>query len=144
MNYIEQLERAEMARKKRPDFKAGDTLRVHVKVVEGTKERIQVFEGVVLCRQGTGKRETFTVRKISSGIGVERIFPLYSPIIKKIQVTRHGKVRRSRIYYLRDRIGKAATVVEKVGTRGKKIVHIPGEDVAPAEKEAAEDPGASA
>src|ERR1051326_2036633 len=106
MDFIQKLERAEMAKKKRPEFKAGDTVKVHVKVVEGGKERIQVFEGVVIVRQGTGKRETFTVRKISAGVGVERVFPIYSPILKKVQVTREGSTRRARLYYLRDRVGK--------------------------------------
>ncbi len=147
MNFIEKLERAEMAKRKRPDFRAGDTVKVHVKVVEGDKERIQVFEGLVICRQGNGKRETFTVRKISAGIGVERVFPLYSPVIKKIQVTREGTTRRARLYYLRDRIGKAARVAGKVGRKGRKgTIHVPGEDTqetaAPAEGETAPAEGA--
>ncbi|MBI4870015.1 MAG: 50S ribosomal protein L19 [Candidatus Riflebacteria bacterium] len=131
MNFIEKLERAEMAKKKRPEFRSGDTIRVHVKVVEGAKERIQVFEGLVICRQGTGKRETFTVRKISAGVGVERVFPVYSPVIKKIQVTREGSTRRARLYFLRDRIGKAATIAGKQGRKGRKgMIHIPGEEEA--------------
>ncbi|MBO7699646.1 MAG: 50S ribosomal protein L19 [Eubacteriaceae bacterium] len=96
-----------------PKFNVGDTVRVHVKVVEGKRERIQVFEGIVLKRQNGGARETFTVRKISYGVGVERTFPLNSPKIEKIEVTRFGKVRRAKLYYLRDRVGKATKVKEK-------------------------------
>ncbi|MBO4360920.1 MAG: 50S ribosomal protein L19 [Eubacteriaceae bacterium] len=96
-----------------PKFNVGDTVRVHVKVVEGKRERIQVFEGIVLKRQNGGARETFTVRKISYGVGVERTFPLNSPKIEKIEVTRYGKVRRAKLYYLRNRVGKATKVKEK-------------------------------
>ena len=96
-----------------PDFRPGDTVRVHVRVVEGERERVQVFEGVVIARKGGGTRETFTVRKLSSGIGVERVFPLHSPAIQKIEVTRRGRVRRAKLYYLRHRVGKAARVAER-------------------------------
>jgi large subunit ribosomal protein L19 len=96
-----------------PDFAQGDTLKVHVRVVEGSKERIQVFQGVVIRRQGAGVRETFTVRKVSYGVGVERTFPLNSPTIAKIEVATRGDVNRAKLYYLRDRIGKAAKVKEK-------------------------------
>jgi len=96
-----------------PDFGAGDTLKVHVRVVEGNRKRIQLFEGVVIKRQGSGIRETFTVRKLSFGVGVERTFPLHSPIIDRIEVTTRGDVRRAKLYYLRDRIGKRAKVKEK-------------------------------
>jgi large subunit ribosomal protein L19 len=96
-----------------PEFRAGDTLRVHVKVVEGTRERIQVFEGVVIKRRGSGISETFTVRKISSGVGVERTFPVHSPRIDKIEVSRRGKVRRAKLYYLRALRGKAARIKER-------------------------------
>jgi large subunit ribosomal protein L19 len=96
-----------------PDFAPGDTLKVHVKVVEGNKERIQVFQGVVIRRQGGGIAETFTVRKVSYGVGVERTFPLHSPIIDKIEVHIRGDVRRAKLYYLRDRVGKSAKVKEK-------------------------------
>ncbi len=96
-----------------PDFKPGDTVRVHVKVKEGDKERIQVFEGVVIARRGEGLRETFTVRKISFGVGVERVFPLHSPIIDKIEVVKRGEVRRAKLYYLRTKKGKEAKVKEK-------------------------------
>jgi large subunit ribosomal protein L19 len=100
-------------RKDVPSFAPGDSVRVHVKVREGEKERIQVFAGVVIARRGGGARETFTVRKISSGIGVERIFPLHSPVIDKIEVDRKGAVRRAKLYYLRERKGKAARIGEK-------------------------------
>lgn len=96
-----------------PDFRAGDTVTVHVRVVEGSKERIQIFKGVVIGRRGGGTRESFTVRKISGGIGVERVFPLHSPIIDKIEVVRHGKVRRAKLYYLRSLRGKAARIEER-------------------------------
>jgi len=96
-----------------PDFGAGDTLKVHVRVVEGNRKRIQLFEGVVIKRQGSGIRETFTVRKLSFGVGVERTFPLHSPIIDRIEVAIRGDVRRAKLYYLRDRIGKRAKVKEK-------------------------------
>lgn len=95
-----------------PAFRPGDTVRVHVKVVEGTRERIQVFEGVVIKRRGGGVSETFTVRKISYGVGVERTFPVHTPKIEKIEVTRRGKVRRAKLYYLRNLRGKAARIKE--------------------------------
>ncbi|ATH91401.1 50S ribosomal protein L19 [Bacillus glycinifermentans] len=95
-----------------PAFRPGDTLRVHVKVVEGNRERIQVFEGVVIKRRGGGISETFTVRKVSYGVGVERTFPLHTPKIAKIEVVRHGKVRRAKLYYLRELRGKAARIKE--------------------------------
>lgn len=96
-----------------PVFRPGDTLNVHVKVIEGSKERVQVFKGIVIRRQGGGIRETFTVRKVSFGIGVERTFPVHSPNIDKIEVATRGDVRRAKLYYLRDRHGKAAKVKEK-------------------------------
>lgn len=96
-----------------PDFRPGDTLKVHVRVVEGARERIQVFQGVVIARKGGGLRETFTVRKVSFGIGVERTFPVHSPIISRIEVVTRGRVRRAKLYYLRDRVGKAAKVKER-------------------------------
>lgn len=95
-----------------PSFRPGDTLRVHVRIIEGTRERIQVFEGVVIKRRGGGVSETFTVRKISSGVGVERTFPLHTPKIEKIEVKRRGKVRRAKLYYLRSLRGKAARIHE--------------------------------
>lgn len=96
-----------------PEFRAGDTIRVHAKVVEGTRERIQLFEGVVIKRHGAGISATYTVRKMSSGVGVERTFPLNTPRVEKIDVVRYGKVRRSKLYYLRDRTGKAARIKER-------------------------------
>ncbi len=96
-----------------PDFRPGDTLKVHVKVVEGNKARIQVFQGVVIRRQGDGVRETFTVRKVSYGVGVERTFPVHTPVIDRIEVVTRGDVRRAKLYYLRDLRGKAAKIKEK-------------------------------
>ena len=96
-----------------PAFGPGDTLKVHVRVVEGNRERVQVFQGVVIRIQGSGVRETFTVRKVSFGVGVERTFPMHSPILAKVEVVTRGDVRRAKLYYLRDRIGKAAKVKEK-------------------------------
>ncbi len=96
-----------------PDFAPGDELKVHVRVVEGGKERVQVFQGNVIRRQGSGLQETYTVRKLSYGVGVERTFPLHAPTVQKIEVTKRGDVRRAKLYYLRDRVGKAAKVREK-------------------------------
>jgi large subunit ribosomal protein L19 len=96
-----------------PDFNTGDTLRVHVKIIEGDKERVQIFQGTVISRKGGGASESFTVRKVSAGIGVERVFPLHSPNISKIQVMKRGKVRRSKLYYLRGLRGKKARIAEK-------------------------------
>ena len=112
MNIIEILEK-EQLRSDIPQFAPGDTIRVHARIVEGTRERIQVFEGVVIARQGSGVRETFTVRRIASGVGVERLFPVHSPRIAKIEVTRRGIVRRAKLYYLRGLTGKAARIREK-------------------------------
>ena len=112
MNVIDRIEREGM-RKDIPDVEAGDTVRVHVKIVEGDKERIQVFEGIVMGRSGGGLRETFRVRKISYGIGVERIFPIHSPRVEQIEIKKKGRVRRAKLYYLRDRKGKAAQVKER-------------------------------
>ena len=97
-----------------PEFRPGDTVKVHVKVVEGNRSRIQVFEGVVIGRQHGGLRENFIVRKISNGVGVERVFPVNSPNVAKVELVRSGKVRRSKLYYLRDRVGKAAKVKEQI------------------------------
>jgi len=111
MNIIDTLEQ-EQLKQNLPDFRPGDTVQVHVKVVEGARERIQVFEGVVIKIKGGGARETFTVRRVTSGVGVERTFPMHSPRIEKIAVMRHGKVRRAKLYYLRDLTGKAARIKE--------------------------------
>ena len=115
MNTIEEIEAAQL-RENIPDFGPGDTVRVHVRVVEGNRERVQIFEGVVIGRKGgSGSRATFTVRKISFGVGVERIFPLHAQIIQEIEVIRRGDVRRAKLYYLRDRVGKATRIKEKRG-----------------------------
>lgn len=111
MNLIDAVE--EGYKKKVPSFNVGDTVKVFVKVLEGDKERIQPFEGVVIARRGDSIRETFSVRKVSFGIGVERIFPLHSPSVERIDVTRKGSVRRAKLYYLRDKKGKAAKIKEK-------------------------------
>ncbi|MFD1774347.1 50S ribosomal protein L19 [Paenibacillus rhizophilus] len=111
MNILQEITK-EQLRKDIPSFRPGDTLKVHVKVIEGTRERIQLFEGVVIKRRGGGISETFTVRKISYGVGVERTFPINSPKIDKIEVTRYGKVRRAKLYYLRELRGKAARIKE--------------------------------
>ncbi|MGH8872294.1 MAG: 50S ribosomal protein L19 [Acidimicrobiia bacterium] len=95
-----------------PDFRTGDTVKVHVRVVEGGRERVQVFEGLVIARNGAGARASFTVRKLSFGVGVERVFPLHAPIISRIEIVRRGDVRRSKLYYLRDRVGKSARIRE--------------------------------
>ena len=100
-----------------PDFRPGDTLKVHVRVVEGTRERVQIFQGAVIRRQGSGARETFSVRKVSFGVGVERTFPVHSPIISKIEMVTEGDVRRAKLYYLRDRVGKAAKIKERRSSR---------------------------
>jgi large subunit ribosomal protein L19 len=121
MNIIEQLEKEQVetltGETGIPEFQAGDTLRVHVKVVEGSRERIQVFEGVCIARKNAGLNSAFTVRKISYGEGVERIFPLYSPRIDHIEVVRRGDVRRAKLYYLRGRRGKSARIAERATTR---------------------------
>lgn len=112
MNKIDVVEQSRL-RDDLPDFRAGDTVSVHVRVSEAGRTRIQVFEGVVLRRRGGGLRETFTVRKVSFGVGVERTFPLHSPVIDRIEVTRRGRVRRARLYYLRERVGRKARIKEK-------------------------------
>jgi large subunit ribosomal protein L19 len=124
MNIIEEIENEQMAKlaekRETPEFSAGDTIRVNVKVVEGTRERIQAYEGVCIGRKNDGLNSSFTVRKISSGEGVERIFPLHSPNIDAIDVVRRGDVRRAKLYYLRGRTGKSARIAEKVdGYSGK-------------------------
>ena len=112
MQSTDVVERAQL-RDDLPDFRPGDTVKLHVRVVEGSRERIQVFQGVVLRRQGSGVRETFTVRKVSFGVGVERTFPVHSPIIGRLEVVTLGDVRRAKLYYLRERSGKAAKIKEK-------------------------------
>ncbi|NKB55182.1 MAG: 50S ribosomal protein L19 [Alphaproteobacteria bacterium] len=121
MNIIEQLEKEQLSKltteRPIPEFQAGDSLRVHVKVVEGSRERVQVFEGVCIARKNSGVNSAFTVRKISYGEGVERVFPLYSPRIERIEVVRHGSVRRAKLYYLRERRGKSARIAERATVR---------------------------
>jgi large subunit ribosomal protein L19 len=112
MNTLDTLDAASV-RTDVPDFRPGDTLKVHVRVIEGNRSRIQVFQGVVIRRQGGGVRETFTVRKVSFGVGVERTFPLHTPVIEKIEVLTRGDVRRAKLYYLRELRGKAAKIKEK-------------------------------
>ena len=112
MNTLDALD-AQSQRTDIPDFRAGDTLKVHARVVEGNRSRVQIFQGVVIRRQGAGLRETFTVRKISFGVGVERTFPVHSPILARIEVVSRGAVRRAKLYYLRDRVGKAAKIRER-------------------------------
>ena len=114
MNDIIKKIEAEQLKAEVPEFNVGDTVKVYAKIKEGNRERIQVFEGTVLKKQGGGVRATFTVRKFSNGIGVEKTWPVHSPIIEKIEVVRRGKVRRAKLYYLRDRVGKAAKVKERV------------------------------
>ncbi|MEO2066230.1 MAG: 50S ribosomal protein L19 [Desulfurobacteriaceae bacterium] len=123
MASLDELMRAvqeKYAKKEIPDFRVGDTVRVHVKVKEGDKERIQAFEGVVIRKRGSGTDATFTVRKVSYGIGIERTFPLYAPVVEKIEVLKRGIVRRARLYYLRERKGKAARIKEKKEWMTKK------------------------
>lgn len=125
MNIIEQLNKEQVealsAKREVPDFSVGDTVKVWVKVREGTRERLQAYEGVVIARQGAGLMESFVVRKISYNEGVERVFPIYSPNIDKIEVLRRGKVRRAKLYYLRDRRGKSARIFEATNARTKRI-----------------------
>jgi len=118
MNQLQQVE-SEFVTKTFPEFRAGDTVSVHVRVVEGDKERIQIFQGVVIARRGGGTRENFTVRKMSGAVGVERIFPLHSPSIDHVDVVRRGKVRRAKLYYLRGLRGKAARIDERRDERGR-------------------------
>jgi large subunit ribosomal protein L19 len=114
MNDIIKNIEAGQLKKEVPEFRVGDTVKVYAKVIEGNRERIQVYEGTVLKRQGGGNRETFTVRKQSSGVGVEKTWPVHSPIVEKVEVVRYGKVRRAKLNYLRDRVGKRAKVKELV------------------------------
>jgi large subunit ribosomal protein L19 len=119
VNIIAQIEKENM-KKSVLDFNVGDTIRVFAKIIEGEKERLQAFEGTVIKRQGSGVRETFTVRKVVQGIGVERSFPIYSPKVDKIKVIKHGKVRRAKLYYLRKRIGSKATRIEEAQAKGQQ------------------------
>ena len=122
MNVLDAVDAASI-RKDLPNFRPGDELKVHVRVIEGNKSRIQVFQGLVIARQGSGIRETFTVRKISYGVGVERIFPVHAPVIEKIELVRKGEVRRAKLYYLRDLRGKAAKIRERRGADDLETVY---------------------
>ncbi|MET3856553.1 MULTISPECIES: 50S ribosomal protein L19 [unclassified Rhizobium] len=125
MNIIQQLEAEQVAKieaqRTLPEFSPGDTVRVNVRVKEGNRTRVQAYEGVCIARSGGGLQENFTVRKISYGEGVERVFPVYSPAVESVEIVRRGKVRRAKLYYLRDRRGKSARIVENTGTRARKL-----------------------
>ena len=138
MDIIKSIEH-EQLKNKIPDLRVGDTVRVHVKIKEGNKERIQVFEGIIIKKQGGGVNATFTVRRISYGVGVEKTFLVHSPNVEKVEVTRVGKARRAKLYYLRDRVGKAAKTKEKVGARIETREIVVKEEVVPGEAEVAED-----
>ncbi len=125
MDIIRQIEAEQAARieekRKLPEFQPGDTVRVNVRVTEGSRTRVQAYEGVCIARSGSGFQENFTVRKISYGEGVERVFPVYSPLVESVEVVRRGKVRRAKLYYLRDRRGKSARISENTGVRARKL-----------------------
>jgi large subunit ribosomal protein L19 len=131
MNVIQQLEKEEAQRlsaRKIPEFRPGDTVRVNVRIKEGERERVQAYEGVCIARAGNGLHENFTVRKISFGEGVERVFPIYSPMIESIEVKRRGVVRRAKLYYLRDRRGKSARIAERAMSASQKEAEAAGEE----------------
>ena len=138
MDIIKSIEH-EQLKNKIPELRVGDTVRVHARVKEGNRERIQVFEGIIIKKQGGGVNETFTVRRISYGVGVEKTFLVHSPNVEKIEVTRVGKARRAKLYYLRDRVGKAAKTKEKVGARIETKEIIVKEEVVPGENEVVEE-----
>lgn len=135
MNVLDAVDAASL-RTDIPSFRSGDELKVHVRVIEGNKSRIQVFQGVVIRRQGSGVRETFTIRKISYGVGVERTFPVHTPVIERIEIVRHGSARRAKLYYLRNLTGKATKIKERRGADGEVIVE--PAYVAPAKNEKVE------
>ena len=137
MDILKSIEHEQM-KNKIPELKVGNTVKVHVRVKEGNRERIQVFEGIIIKKQGGGVNSTFTVRKISYGVGVEKTFLVHSPMIEKIEVVRVGKARRAKLYYLRDRVGKAAKTKEKVGARIETREITVKEDVVPVTGEAEE------
>ena len=143
MNIIDKIEKQQiekvLAERSIPDFSAGDTLIVKVKVIEGTRERVQAFEGVCIARKNAGVRSAFTVRKISYGEGVERVFPLYSPRISEIEVVRRGKVRRAKLYYLRDRQGKSARIAERSTGRSIDSENKKSIKTSPSKKQKSED-----
>lgn len=119
MNLVQAIE-AKQLKDSIADYKIGDTVRIHFKIVEGATERVQIYEGTVIARKNSGIRQTITVRKMSYGVGVERVFPVHSPRVEKIEVARRGRVRRSKLYYLRDRVGKAAKVRELIKKKSEK------------------------
>jgi large subunit ribosomal protein L19 len=137
MDIIKSIEH-EQLKNKIPELKIGDTVRVHVRIKEGNKERIQVFEGIIIKKQGGGLNATFTVRRISYGVGVEKTFLVHSPLVEKVEVVRVGKARRAKLYYLRDRVGKSAKTKEKVGARIETKEITVKEEIVPGESESAE------
>ena len=137
MDILKSIEH-EQLKNKIPELKIGNTVRVHVRIKEGNKERIQVFEGIIIKKQGGGVNATFTVRRISYGVGVEKTFLVHSPMIEKVELVRVGKARRAKLYYLRDRVGKAAKTKEKVGARIENKEIVIKEEVVPGESEAEE------
>ena len=137
MDILKSIEH-EQLKNKIPELNIGDTVRVHVRIKEGNKERIQVFEGIIIKKQGGGVNATFTVRRISYGVGVEKTFLVHSPMIEKVEVVRVGKARRAKLYYLRDRVGKAAKTKEKVGARIETREIVVKEEIVPGENEVAE------
>jgi len=139
MNVLDAVDAASL-RTDIPSFRSGDELKVHVRVIEGNKSRIQVFQGVVIRRQGSGVRESFTIRKISYGVGVERTFPVHTPVIERIEIVRHGSARRAKLYYLRNLTGKATKIKERRGADGEIIVE--PAYVAPVKSEKVEAPAA--
>jgi ribosomal protein L19 len=141
MNVLDAVDAASL-RTDIPSFRSGDELKVHVRVIEGNKSRIQVFQGVVIRRQGSGVRESFTIRKISYGVGVERTFPVHTPVIERIEIVRHGSARRAKLYYLRNLTGKATKIKERRGADGEVIVE--PAYVPPVKAEKVETPAAAA
>ena len=138
MDIVKSIEH-EQLKNKIPDLHVGDTIRVHQRIKEGNRERIQVFEGIVIKKQGGGLNATFTVRRVAYGVGVEKTFLIHSPMVEKVEVVRVGKARRAKLYYLRDRIGKAAKTKEKVGARIETKEIVVKEEIVPGESEVAED-----
>ena len=138
MDIIKSIEH-EQLKNKIPDLRVGDTVKVHAKIKEGNRERIQVFEGIIIKKQGGGINETFTVRRISYGVGVEKTFLVHSPNVEKVEVTRVGKARRAKLYYLRDRVGKAAKTKEKVGARIETREIVVKEEIVPGETDVVEE-----
>ena len=138
MDIIKSIEH-EQLKNKIPDLRIGDTVKVHARVKEGNRERIQVFEGIIIKKQGGGVNETFTVRRISYGVGVEKTFLVHSPNVEKVEVTRVGKARRAKLYYLRDRVGKAAKTKEKIGARIETKEIVVKEEVVPGEADVVEE-----